>query len=60
VTPGFGKVEKEEKRRKKEEARARKEQQLAQELKKRGEAQKADGLWAWEEDIAVYGGLASM
>ena len=49
---------KEEKRRKKEEARARKKERLAEELKKRSEAQA--GSRAWEEDIAVYGGLASM
>jgi hypothetical protein len=42
---------KEEKRKKKEEARARKER-LAQERVK--------GYRAWEEDIAVYGSLASM
>jgi hypothetical protein len=53
----LSKVEKEEKRRKKEEARARKER-LAQEHKKRGEEQIES--WAWEEDIAVYGNLASM
>ena len=53
----LSKEEKEEKRRKKEEARARKER-LAQELKKRGEAQIQS--WAWEEDIAHYGNLASM
>ena len=33
---------------------------LAQELKKRGETQKPNGVRAWEEDIAVYGSLASM
>jgi hypothetical protein len=49
---------KEEKRRKKEEARARKKERLAEELKNRSEAQA--GSRAWEEDIAVYGGLASM
>jgi hypothetical protein len=64
----------EEKRRKKEEARAYKGQ-LAVDLRGREEAQqRADGVSvhsgrnnerivasrAWEEDIAVYGGLASM
>jgi hypothetical protein len=61
VAPGFGKVEKkDERKRKKEEARARKEQRLAEELKKRGETQKLNGVREWEEDIAVYGSLASM
>jgi hypothetical protein len=63
----------EEKRRKKEEARARKER-LAEELKRRDKAQKADTVSMystrsneaiskgkpWEEDIAMFGGLASM
>ena len=48
----------EEKRRKKEEARARKKGRLAEDLKKRSEAQIESR--AWEEDIVVYGGLASM
>lgn len=48
----------EEKRRKKEEALARKKERLAEDLKKRSEAQIESR--AWEEDIAVYGGLASM
>jgi hypothetical protein len=53
------KVEKEEeKRRKKEEARARKKERLAEDLKKRSEAQIESR--AWEEDIAAYGRLASM
>ena len=58
-TGGSRKAEKEEeKRRKKEEARARKKERLAEDLRKRSEAQIESR--AWEEDIAVYGGLASM
>jgi hypothetical protein len=63
----------EEKKRKKEEARARK-QQLAEELKRRTEVDKADNVSfysargneriarnrPWEEDIAMFGSLASM
>ena len=63
----------EEKKRKKEEARARK-QQLAEELKRRAEMDKGDNVSfhstrsneriarnrPWEEDIVMFGGLASM
>jgi hypothetical protein len=62
----------EEKRRKKDEARARKAR-LAEELRKRDQADKADTVSMystrnnerilsrpWEEDIAMYGSLASM
>jgi hypothetical protein len=75
VSLNASKAEKaEQKKRKKEMARTRKEQ-LALELKKRSEVLDADGASmqsnrvsskrisnsrAWEEDIAMYGGLASM